>query len=183
MPFQDKVERLLASYQQASKPLPRVTLGAINREGFSMVLPNPRHRVIAYYFSGTFRFSAAYRGAQADAEDVNAVHYLASSTKLVTTIAVLQCTEKGLLHLDADISPVLPEFAGAKILTGFTKTDQPIFTPASKPVTLRHLLTHSSGLAYAGMESLLPTYYTIHKMPYVNNTVVSLASQQIHCHC
>lgn len=102
---------------------------------------------------------------------------------MVTTIAVLQCTEKGLLHLDADVSTVLPEFAAAKILTGFTETDQPIFTAASKPVTLRHLLTHSSGLAYAGMEPLLPKYHTIHKMPYVNNTVVSLAVQQIHCHC
>ncbi|KAM3538629.1 hypothetical protein ARSEF1564_008459 [Beauveria bassiana] len=90
--------------------------------------------------------------------ETDAVHYLASSTKLITTIAVMQCVERGLLDLDANVAQVLPEWEAPQVLTGFDDDDQPIFRPSTKVITLRHLLTHTSGMAYVYMEPLLTRY-------------------------
>lgn len=49
----------------------------------------------------------------------------------------MQCVERGLLDLDEDIANVLPEWDSPRILTGFDEDDNPIFWPATKPVTLR----------------------------------------------
>ncbi|KAF2398084.1 beta-lactamase/transpeptidase-like protein [Trichodelitschia bisporula] len=78
---------------------------------------------------------------------------IASCTKLPTTIAALQCVEAGLLSLDTDITlTTLPELGSAHILTGRAPSPSdptpPQTTPNTAPITLRHLLTHSSGIAY-----------------------------------
>ena len=63
---------------------------------------------------------------------------LASCTKLMTAISALQCVERGLLVLDQDVSPLLPEVGEFGILTGFDDaTGQPVTTPLTKHVTLR----------------------------------------------
>jgi CubicO group peptidase (beta-lactamase class C family) len=49
----------------------------------------------------------------------------------------MQCVEKGLLDLDADISAILPEWKDPKILTGFNEKNEPQFRPAKRPLTLR----------------------------------------------
>lgn len=78
----------------------------------------------------------------------DSVMWLASVTKLLTTIAALQCVEKGLFGLDEPISKVLPAWANPDILTGFDEiTGEPMFRKATKAITLRHLLTHTSGMA------------------------------------
>ncbi|PVI05444.1 beta-lactamase [Periconia macrospinosa] len=74
-------------------------------------------------------------------------YFLASATKLIASIAALQCVERGLIKLDDPLDKHIPEFTSQKIITptedgGFELHD------ATKPVTLRHLLTHSSGAAY-----------------------------------
>jgi CubicO group peptidase (beta-lactamase class C family) len=65
------------------------------------------------------------------------VHWVASFTKLVTTVAVMQCVERNLLDLDADIANVLPEWENPRILTGFDQDSNPIFRSATKSITLR----------------------------------------------
>lgn len=55
----------------------------------------------------------------------------------MTSIAVMQCVEKGLLALDDDVSNVLHEFKGIDILTGFDEGGEPILVKAKKKVTLR----------------------------------------------
>ncbi|RSH84255.1 uncharacterized protein EHS24_005768 [Apiotrichum porosum] len=74
-----------------------------------------------------------------------------SMTKMITAIACIQLHEKGLLTYDDPevINKHAPELAAMPILTGFDDKDQPTTTPRTKPLTLRHLLTHTSGLAYA----------------------------------
>jgi CubicO group peptidase (beta-lactamase class C family) len=74
--------------------------------------------------------------------------WIASCTKLLTTIAALQCVERGLWTLDADVSPILHELKDMDILTGFDPEGKPIYVKAQNKITLRTLLTHSSGLAY-----------------------------------
>ncbi|KAF7880615.1 uncharacterized protein EAF02_007461 [Botrytis sinoallii] len=91
--------------------------------------------------------------------NLDSVMWFASCTKLFTTIAALQCVERGLLDLDGDISEILPEFKGVQILTGFDEeTEKPILIDNYKTITLRHLLTHSSGLGYDVLDPLLSRY-------------------------
>ncbi|KAH6685114.1 beta-lactamase/transpeptidase-like protein [Plectosphaerella plurivora] len=141
MSFEDPVATLRHPKATAGDelPLPRVALGAVNRDG-------------------SFHYAKSFEDGLDDATGTDAVHYIASATKLVTTIAVMQCVERGLLDLDADVAKVLPEWENPQVLTGFTEDDQPIFRPSTKPITLRHFLTHSSGLAYVYMEPLLTRY-------------------------
>lgn len=83
--------------------------------------------------------------------------WLASCSKLVTTIAALQCVERGLFTLDdpEDVDRLLPEWKNLEILTGWTDDDSPILQPATEKITLRKLLTHTSGVAYDFMHPTL----------------------------
>jgi CubicO group peptidase (beta-lactamase class C family) len=64
--------------------------------------------------------------------------WLASSTKLMTSIAALQCVERGLFKLDEDVTRLLPEFKDVEILRGFEEgTEKPILVKATKTITLR----------------------------------------------
>ncbi|KAG9774863.1 hypothetical protein KCU88_g5272, partial [Aureobasidium melanogenum] len=84
------------------------------------------------------------------------VLYLASATKLITTIAALQCVEDGLLTLTGDLSSVAPELAAKQVITGFSDDGEtPLLEPAKRPITLEMLLTHSAGVSYFFMNPLL----------------------------
>lgn len=73
--------------------------------------------------------------------ELDSVMWFASCTKLFTTIAALQCVERGLLDLDGDISEILPEFKGVQILTGFDeKSQKPILIDNHKTITLRFVV-------------------------------------------
>ncbi|CAI7664148.1 unnamed protein product [Penicillium viridicatum] len=73
---------------------------------------------------------------------------VASATKLFTTIAALQCVEDGLLTLDGDLSSIAPELAAKHVLTGFADDGSPQLDPPAGPITLKMLLTHTSGTTY-----------------------------------
>jgi CubicO group peptidase (beta-lactamase class C family) len=73
---------------------------------------------------------------------------IASCTKAITSVAALQLVERGLVELDAPVGERLPALAAPRVLTGFDAAGAPITRPATRPITLRHLLTHTSGLAY-----------------------------------
>ncbi|RZJ83032.1 MAG: class A beta-lactamase-related serine hydrolase, partial [Massilia sp.] len=75
-----------------------------------------------------------------------------SMTKTVTTVAALILVEQGKLSLDDPVENRLPEFAGLQVFDGGT-ADQPRLRPAKVKVTLRQLLTHTSGFATAGGEA------------------------------
>ena len=70
--------------------------------------------------------------------DCLAKMWLASCTKFFTTVAVMQCVEKGLLKLDEDVTSILPELKKMEILKGFEEdTQKPILVPSTKEITLR----------------------------------------------
>ena len=83
---------------------------------------------------------------------------IASMTKAVTSVAAMQLVEQGRLSLDAPIGDILPDLADAQVLTGFADDGTPQLRPAATPVTLRHLLTHTSGLGYEFMAAELVRY-------------------------
>lgn len=80
---------------------------------------------------------------------------IASCTKLVTSVAALQCVERGLLRLDDDAETLLPELREARVLTGFDADGKPILVRRREVITLRRLLTHSSGFGYGFMDEKL----------------------------
>lgn len=79
---------------------------------------------------------------------VDSVFVIASMTKPVTSLAVLQLVEHGKVSLDASLADYLPRFANAQVLEGFDANGQARFRPANGPVTIRQLLTHTSGYVY-----------------------------------
>ncbi|KAI0809301.1 Simvastatin synthase [Xylaria sp. FL0064] len=83
---------------------------------------------------------------------------VASCSKLLTSIMVLQCVERGLANIDESLERLLPEVAGLKVLTGFDEAGNPIEREPKSPVLLKHLLTHSSGLCYTLTYPLLHKY-------------------------
>ncbi|KAM0149973.1 hypothetical protein ACHAPG_009102 [Botrytis cinerea] len=113
--------------------------------------------------SGKFYYAKAF-GSQSLKDpskpmNLDSVMWFASCTKLFTTIAALQCVERELLDLDGDITEILPEFKGVQILTGFDEeSGKPVLIDNHKTITLRHLLTHSSGLSYDVFDPLLSRY-------------------------
>ncbi len=91
------------------------------------------------------------------AMQLDSVLRLASSTKLLTTIAVLQAVERGLVGLDDDVSAHVPVLARQEVLAGFTWYGKPLTHPRRKAITLRHLLTHTVGAGY----DFLPIYSSL----------------------
>lgn len=73
---------------------------------------------------------------------------IASLTKLVTSIAVLQLVEKGLISLDEDVAELIPSLASQVVLDGFDTNGQPLTHARRNMITVRRLLTHSAGASY-----------------------------------
>jgi CubicO group peptidase (beta-lactamase class C family) len=78
----------------------------------------------------------------------DSVFWIASMTKAITSAAGMQLVEQGKLSLDEPIGNVLPDLASPQVLEGFAADGSPKLRPAKKPITLRHLMTHTAGFAY-----------------------------------
>ncbi|WP_206918383.1 serine hydrolase domain-containing protein [Alicyclobacillus suci] len=76
------------------------------------------------------------------------VFWIASMTKAVTSVAAMQLVEQGRLQLDEPIGRVLPELTTVKVLEGFSESGEPRYRTPKRPITLRHLLTHTAGFTY-----------------------------------
>ena len=99
--------------------------------------------------SGVIQAAAGARGADnAAAMTTDTVFWIASLTKAVTSVTAMQLVERGKVGLDDPVSRWLPRLAAPQVLEGFADDGTPITRPAKAPITLRHLLTHTSGLAY-----------------------------------
>jgi methyl acetate hydrolase len=96
-------------------------------------------------YQGAFGKRALPSGSAMTADTV---FWIASMTKAITSTAAMQLVERGKLALDRPIGDVLPELAAPKVLEGFDAAGGPKLRPAQRPITLRHLLTHTAGFAY-----------------------------------
>jgi methyl acetate hydrolase len=85
---------------------------------------------------------------QGPAMTADSVFWIASMTKAITSTAAMQLVERGKLALDRPIAEVLPELASPKVLDGFDEAGEPKLRPAKRPITLRHLMTHTAGFGY-----------------------------------
>jgi methyl acetate hydrolase len=96
---------------------------------------------------------------------LDTVFRIASMTKAVTSVAAMQLVEQGKLQLDQPIGDVLPELAAPQVLEGFDATGAPRLRPARRPITLRHLLTHTAGFGYEMWDPDLLRYVEVTGAP------------------
>ena len=99
--------------------------------------------------------SVVYEGAfgfrdmsTASRMSTDTVFRIASMVKLLTSVAALQLVERGKLKLDEPAGNIDPTLGSAQVLAGFDANGVPQLRPAQKPITLRNLLTHTSGFSY-----------------------------------
>jgi len=77
---------------------------------------------------------------------------IASQTKAIVSVGIMQLFEQGKFYLDEPVSDFLPGFKDPKVLGKFNPADSSYTTiPAKRQITFRDLLTHTSGLDYAGI--------------------------------
>ena len=96
-------------------------------------------------YEGAFGRRALPDGA---AMTPDTVFWIASMSKAITSTAAMQLVERGKLSLDRPIAEVLPELASPQVLEGFDAAGEPKLRPARRPITLRHLITHTAGFVY-----------------------------------
>lgn len=78
----------------------------------------------------------------------NSIFRMASMTKALTAVAILQLVERGLLQLDDEIEQYLPEFKNRTILSKMHPDSTFSSIPTDQKITIRQLLTHTSGIGY-----------------------------------
>lgn len=79
-----------------------------------------------------------------------------SMTKIVTSVAVLICVERGLLALDDPVEKYVPEMAGARVVVGGSAASGDLQTESASMPTVRQCLTHTAGLGYGGLRGKTP---------------------------
>ncbi len=79
---------------------------------------------------------------------VDAIFDIASMTKAVTSLAMMQLLERGTLGLDDPAGDYVPYLREVEVLDGFADDGSPILRAPRRPVTVRHLATHTAGFGY-----------------------------------
>lgn len=98
--------------------------------------------------------SFGYNGKESHPLQKDAIFRIASQTKAITSVAVMMLYEEGKILLDDPISKYIPEFKNPKVLDRYNAADTSYTTlPAKREITIRDLLSHTSGIAYAQIGS------------------------------
>ena len=100
-----------------------------------------------------------------DAMTLDSVFWIASMTKAVTTAGAMQLVEAGKLQLDEPIGRLIPELASLRVLDGFDESGAPKLRPAKNQITLRQLMTHTSGFCYDMWNADMSRYYEAANLP------------------
>ncbi len=102
---------------------------------------------------------------------------IASMTKPITSVAVMILYERGRFLLDDAVEKFLPEFANMQVFSGQRDEDgNPITRPAKSSITIRQLLSHSSGIGYSFSHPKQSSYYkaaNIRDWGYTDNTTIA----------
>ncbi|MDR3513802.1 MAG: serine hydrolase [Caulobacteraceae bacterium] len=138
----------------ASEAIDRV-LGTATKTG---VAPGA---VAAAVLPGGGEYGGAFGARGVDdpaAMTADTMFWIASMTKVLTSIAALQLIEQGALSPDQPAAAIVPSIGEAPILEGFDADGAPRLRAATRPVSVRHLLTHTAGFGYPFMSPELARY-------------------------
>jgi methyl acetate hydrolase len=96
---------------------------------------------------------------------LDTVVWIASMTKAITGAGAMQLVEQGKLDLDAPASRWVPELASVQVLEGFDTSGAPRLRAPRRPITLRHLLTHTAGYGYPVWSEALKRFHEVQDLP------------------
>ena len=119
---------------------------------------------------GGIFYQGAFGRRRVDAPDpmtLDTVFRIASMTKAITATAAMQLVEAGRIGLEQPIGEIAPEIAQVQVLEGFDTNGQPKLRAPNRPVTLRHLLTHTSGYSYDIFNADVGRYFEVTGLPSV----------------
>lgn len=102
---------------------------------------------------------------EAAAMDFDTVCWLASMTKPLVGAAAMQLVEQGRLELDAPAAKVIPELAAFQVMDGWDAGGELRLRPPQGQMTLRHLLTHTSGFIYDTWNPDMARYTRLRNLP------------------
>jgi CubicO group peptidase (beta-lactamase class C family) len=131
MPVQSEAIDAVLQAKVAAKEIPGVVAMAANEA--------------SVVYQGAF---GARNMSAATPMSTDTIFRVASMVKLLTSVAALQLVERGKLKLDEPAANIDPTLASPQVLAGFDAKGVPQLRPAQKPITLRNLLTHTSGFSY-----------------------------------
>lgn len=129
---------------------------------------------VAYYKGSGYADISAKKPMPADA-----IFRIASQTKAITSLGIMQLFEQGKLGLDQNISDFIPEFKHPKLIKSFNAADSGYTTtPAKREITIRHLLTHTSGIDYPAIgNDTMRAVYAKNNIPsglgYINENLLA----------
>lgn len=106
---------------------------------------------------------------------IDTVLWIASMTEAVVAAAAMQLVEQGTLDLDEPAGEVIGPLAKVQVLDGFDASGEPVLRPPTSPLTLRHLLTHTSGYGYDIWSRDLIRYRELKGLP----SVISCARAEL----
>ena len=145
----------LAARAQQPQVIDEALRNAVDRKEIPGVVAMAADRSQVIY-QGAFGMAdiAAARPMQLDA-----LFRIASMTKPVTAVAAMQLVERGRVALDDPAEKYFPDFANQSVFESFdAATGAYKLRPATKPVTVRHLFAHTSGLGYRFTSPTLRDY-------------------------
>ena len=125
-----------------------------------------QHKIPGVVAMATKDGAVVYQGAFGNRTDlpatpmtVSTIFRIASMTKPVTSVAVMQLVEAGKVKLDGPAGQYLPEIAKAQVIDRVDpKTGEAMMRPPKTPVTVRELLSHTSGYGYDRWDPVLHDY-------------------------
>ena len=103
--------------------------------------------------------------AGAPAMSSDTLFRIASMTKAITSVSAMQLVEQGKLKLDEPVPNIDPTLGSPQVLDGFDAGGAPKLRPAKRPITLRHLLTHTAGFGYEQWYPTLGPYIKATGLP------------------
>ncbi len=145
--LKESVDMLLRSAADAGD-IPGVVAMATNRDGM--------------IYEGAFGQRIL---GQNIAMTTNTVVWIASMTKALTSAAAMQLVEQGKLELDSPASRWVSDLANVEVLEGWDASGQPRTRAPKRPITLRHLLTHTAGFSYEFWNADIQRYQQVKNIP------------------
>jgi methyl acetate hydrolase len=121
---------------------------------------------------GTVWSGAAGQRSPGQAASLDTVFRIFSMTKAVGSMAAMMLIDRGKLSADATVESILPEFAQIKLLDGFNDSG-PILRAPKVKATVRHLATHTSGLAYEFWNAEMARYLPVGGTPTILSGLTS----------
>lgn len=114
------------------------------------------------FYEGAFGARELGRGPDMT---LDSVFRIASMTKAITSVAAMQLVEQGKLKLEEPVPNIDPALGSPQVLDGFDASGTPKLRPSKRPVTLRHLLTHTAGFCYEQWDANMVKYVKASGMP------------------